>query len=109
MSCGSSQFSSAPAIATKAARKLVASIMEVLTKFPAALSLKSQFIDTGIANKDSNRFGGDISQFLNRVLGMSFDAQKWVLGLLEYHFDEIRAELWRKNKIDPETKGAYII
>jgi hypothetical protein len=67
MSCGSFQFPSAPDIATKAARKLVASVMEGRTNLPAALSLKSQFTDTGIANKDRKRFGGEISQFLNRV------------------------------------------
>jgi hypothetical protein len=40
---------------------------------------------------------------------MSGDTQKWLLSVLKYHFDEIRAKLQMKKNIDPETKGAYII
>jgi hypothetical protein len=75
------------------------------TKTPVKYKLKAQFTDTGLAGKNNNGFRGDINQFMNRVLGLSIEAQKFVYNLTVERFQAIMNKLTASNEIDPETKG----
>jgi hypothetical protein len=102
-------FSSSPRAATKAAKEVVKQIMDKVTMYPPHLKLRTQFENTGLALPNDEEFKGDISKIMNRVLGLTFDAQKFVLSKTIEQFRKVFAEMRKKNQIDPETKRYYPI
>jgi hypothetical protein len=105
MSAGSSyQFSSSPRTATKAARQVVRLIMQGIMQYPEELQLETQFGNTGL----SADFRGDFSKFMNRVLGLTFEAQKFVLSRTVEQYRNFINDMRKKNEIDPETKRNFL-